>query len=281
MIQFDYSSLDLFKGKKKYKLSSVLGEDNFFYGLFDPENEKLLKAKYLTDLPKYFFQDDDYLSSFFAEENLDEKMVSEAVFAMAQAPFSLLPEHINPQDSDLYKATFADWHIDDPKQQMQVQYLLNNAANLYFFSPANLPAFLTARFGVAKIVHLNGALIEGMKELGLEDALMVNALNRSIQTVVMRRGKLMQSNYYTLEGEDDALYFALLNAKNHDLDPLKDAFYYAGPLPVEGTYLSDFHQHIQHFEPLKISDRLQYANVFLGKSKALFYDLQAVLSCAS
>lgn len=278
MIQFDYSSVDLLQEHKKYKLSSVFGEDNFFYGLFDDRTNRLMKAKFITGLPMGFQQDRAFLKHFLEKEIVPSERITYSVAAVANAHFTLLPFGLEPDQNNTIDS-FSPLRYDNA-YQLKNQEIERAGVTMPFYIPDALESALTDRFKEnISIVHLNGALVKAGSSVDSHRFLLLNWLGQSIQTVVYHDKTLRQSNHYYLDGEHDALYFTLLNSQLQELDPLYDQYYLTGPMPIELHGPDVLKQHIKYFELLANHNRLNYANVFLGKPKHFFFDLQAVLEC--
>jgi len=128
---------------------------------------------------------------------------------------------------------------------------------------------------------LNAALISALDELKLKKFILFNFLVNEFQTVVFKNGHLVQTNHYQLSGAHDAVYYALLNCKHNEFDPLNDQFYMSGPFPEEMVNKLLFDQHFKYLDGIGDMNRLNYSNVFLGKAKHMFFDLQSVLKCES
>jgi hypothetical protein len=280
MIQFDYESKDLFKENKSYKLSSVYGEDNFFYGLFEDRTDRLMKARFITGLPAGYLNDADFLRDLFRKEKLTGESVLYSAHAVSNPHFTLLP---------------ADWRIEDPAKlagsfsgvekdnrfEFLIQQVGQAAVQLSYFMPAVLKSVIRESYPNGVLMHLNGALIHTSASFSSQTFLLANWLDRTLQTVVWRGGKLLRSNHYALMGQDDALYYILLNAAEQQLDPLNDSFYITGPIPLDASGPQSLSRHIKFLDPVSDPNRLNFANVFLGKSRHMFYDLQCVLQCES
>jgi hypothetical protein len=279
MIQFEYQSRDLFKSNDKYKLSSVFGEDNFFYGLFDTRTEKLVKAKNISGLPAGYWFSEEALTALLKDEKLTDPTIETSVHAISLDGFHLVPDGLSIKNQEKY---FQSVSLKAGQEQYKhlVQRISDPACDLHFLAPRMLVDVVEHNADQTKVCHLNGALINKVHQYGSEDFMVVNFLGSAVQTLVFRRSKLQQTNHYSLLGEHDALYYVLLNYKVHGLDPLDHKLYYTGPGVVEDQNLMLLQQHIENIEPMAIRDRLKYSNVFLGKPKYPFFLLQSILSCA-
>jgi len=279
MIQFEYSSIDLFKKKEEYILSSVIGEDNIFYGIYQKDSGKLMASSFLTDLDNHFFLQKEVLFSLFSERDLFNESITEIRIAFATEHFSLLPYEVEMKEEKEFAENFSYLVHDD-------DYLLckDDLSNLeifnYFMLPRKIKEFTEEHFGISKIVHFNSALISRMS-IEEESFILFNFLDKRLQTVVVKKGEFLQSNDYGLEGKDDALYYALMNCKRFDFDPSIHQFYFTGTLNKNSTQFEIFNSHFRFLDLLGNKDRLKYANVFLGKEKHLFFDLDCVFKCES
>jgi len=279
MIQFDYTSIDLFKNNKKYKLSSIIGEDNFFYGLFERDSGKLVCAKLINDLPLNYFLNESFIEELFRRENLFHPAILKIQLAFLSDHFSIIPQELYSNKKDLAKFldSFTCLHNDNHYELVknEIDYL---ASDFYYFIPIYMEAFLKKQYGETKIVHLNEALARYVRKIN-ERFIFINLFNDKMQTIVMNNGALMQTNNYTIQGVDDVLYYVLLNAKNFNFNPEYDQFYLAGTLEKDSLLIQSLIKHIKHLDFLGNNDRLHFSNVFLAKSKHLFYDLDCVVSC--
>ena len=277
MIQFEYSSEELKNSNTKYILSSVIGEDNFFYGLYRPEDHRLMKAKLISSLDKGYFLDQEALKALFDEEKLNEDSVSQCAFAYTTAHFSIHPGELKLTDIREFADSFTALH-HDKRYKLEEQELKEAGFSFHYILPKSIKTFLNERFKDPSIVHFNAALVSKTLETG-GDYVLFNFYNNSFQTVVIKDSGFIQTNDYEIKGQDDALYYALLNCRNHDIEPAEQQFYISGTLDIDSPQVKLFLNHFRNIELFADRNRLHYANIFLGKSKHLFFDLDCVLSC--
>lgn len=277
MILFDYSSIDLFKTKNKLQLSSVLGEDNFFYGIYDLEENRLLSAKFIDGLKPGYYKLEKELYDLLEKEKLFHQNIEESVFAFSNSTFTIVPSDATDLSAESIGESINALLFDE-EYALQKQKISDKAL-LYFYCPKFSFEYLNTQFPTSSFVHFNGALVKAL-EASAEDFLFVNLLKNSIQTAVFKKGTLLQTHHYDLAGPHDLLYYLLLNCKQADLDPTKVDLRIAGPFPDDSPLLSLLGQHFP--KPLLIGnkDRFAYSNVFLGKSKHKFYDLECIRQCA-
>jgi hypothetical protein len=277
MIQFNYSSIELYKKKEKYLMSSVIGEDIFYYGLYNISNNKLMAVKLISGLPKNYFTDEQQLNKLFDQEGLLGENIAQCKMAFSTEHFSILPTEIGPESLEGFAESFSGLFHDE-------NYVLDFSSvedlefKFYYMMPVALKKCLSERFEDFKIHHFNAALLKGVSTTN-GNFIFFNFLNDKLQTIVVKDGELLQTNHYLIHGRDDALYFGLLNCRNFDFDPERDSFLLAGTLDVDSPQIQLFQRHFNKLDFIAEKDRLNYSNVFLGKSKHLFFDLECVRIC--
>jgi hypothetical protein len=278
MIQFDYESIDFNSTKTSYKLSSVFGEDNFFYGVTDLSTNKLIKAKFITDLPLDYWLKESIIDELMVSENLHQLKPKRTVNAILNDAFNLLPNELDLKKKSAVRSNLNPLY-DDPAYIQKMQRIDLVGAELHYSIPLSLYDGLEKYFLGSTYCHFNGAMISSMNLLDEQSFVMIHIQGRTIQTFCYINNVLQQTNHYELQGKDDTLYYTLLTLKTNDLDPLKTQVFFTGPFDLDNKIIQEMKPHLNDMVPYGINDRLLYANVFLGTSKHQFFGLQAVSKC--
>lgn len=275
MILFDYKSSELFLNKKSYKLSSVIGEDNFYFGLFELPQGTLRQAKFISNLPKNFYLNGDLFASILDRENLLNNYINEASFSIQSPSFIIMPDFLAEKMSDSEIARDISAVGYDDKYKLSRSVLDQFHSVFFFMEPATLVQKLSEFYTETRVSHLNSTLINRGKSINGQ-FLMLHIYGQTLQTVFMDHGQLLQSNDYCFQSSDDVLYYALLSLKNHGLDPGTTKVYYTGMVKDDGPLAELLGKHIRNLQLLDNKTSASYSNVFLGKQKSYFFSLECL-----
>lgn len=275
MILFDYKSSELFLNKKSYKLSSVIGEDNFYFGLFELPQGTLRQAKFISNLPENFYLDDDLFASILERENLMNESIKKASFSIQSPSFIMIPDFLAEKipESEIARDISAVGY--DIRYKLSGSSLDQFQSVFFFLEPTTLVQKLSGFYTETKISHLNSILINQGKSMNGQ-FLLLHIYGQTLQTVLMDHDRLLQSNDYCFQSSDDVLYYALLSLKNHGLDPGNTIVYYTGMVKDDGPLTELLAKHIRNLQLLDNKTSATYSNVFLGKQKSYFFSLECL-----
>jgi len=256
-------------------LSSVIGEDNFYFGLFELPHGTLRQAKFISNLPRNYYLNDDLFVSILERESLMNKQIIEASFAVQSPSFTIIPDFLAKEmpDSEISREISAVGYDN--------RYILTGSSMdrwqsvFYYLEPATLVQQLAAIYTESRISHFNSTLIKRGKSMK-GPFLMLHIYDQTLQTVLMDDDQFLQSNDYRFQSSDDVLYYALLNLKNHGLDPGETVVYYTGMEKDDGPLAGLLCKHIRNLELLDNKSLASYSNVFLGKQKSYFFSLECL-----
>jgi predicted GNAT family N-acyltransferase len=275
MIQFDYKSSELFYSGKSYKLSSVLGEDNFYFGLFELPTGIMRQAKFITGLPKNFFLDSMFFNGLLEQESLLNSQIIKASFAYQSPYFTIIPDFITVNTSDQEMARDISALCHDERFRLNKIPLNGLDSSLCFMESVSNTEILYQNFPSVSVTHLNAVLYNKLK-LSNEQILLVHIYDQSVQTLLLDQGKLIQTNDYQFRSESDILYYILLNLKNSQTDPSLARVMVSGMIRDEGYTADLLRKHLRFVEFVDLKKEGQYSNVFLGKQKSYFFSLECL-----
>lgn len=275
MIQFDYKSSELFYSGKSYKLSSVLGEDNFYFGLFELPSGIMKQAKFITGLPKNYFLDSMVFNNLMEQENLFNKQIVQTSFAYQSPFFTIVPDIIAEKTPDQELARDISAWCHDERFRLSRIPLAGLDSSLCFMESVSTTEILFENYPVVSVSHLNAVLYNKLK-LQSEQMLVVHIYDQSMQTLLLDRGNLLQTNDYPFRSEDDILYYILLNLKNTQTDPELAKVMVSGMIREEGYAADLLRKHLRFVNFLDLKKEGQYSNVFLGKQKSYFFSLECM-----
>lgn len=275
MILFDYKSSELFLNKKSYKLSSVIGEDNFYFGLFELPHSILRQAKFISNLPKNYYLNDDLFAKILERENLLNKDIIEASFTIQSPSFTIIPDFLAEKMPDTEIAREISAVGYDDRYKLSGSSLDQFSSVFFFMEPATLVQKLSEFYTGTRVSHLNSTLIKRAKSMNGK-FLMLHIYGQTLQTVLMDHDQLLQSNDYCFQSSDDVLYYALLSLKNHGLDPGNTIVYYTGMVKDDGPLAELLGKHIRNLQLLDNKTSASYSNVFLGKQKSYFFSVECL-----
>ncbi len=275
MIGLNYTSQDINISNEYFKLSSIFSEDNLIFALFRLSDKKILSTVEVSNLAEGYYFDLDYLHDIFQNNNLFASNIIEAEFAYLTNEFSIVPNDIEIEETDqevTLDAVSAKQYSDDYKVLSSSLPTLNSKN--YFPFPNIFYSFLNSKYKKVRAFHANDSLIEKSKNFISEDNFLLANLNgKSLQTVVSRGGKIMQSNAYQIKSKEDILYYILLNLKSHGMPTNIANVYLAGRLSKDSDLHNLLHGYIKRLKYIDNISRLNFSNVFLGKPKHLFFDI--------
>ncbi len=279
MIGIDYSSLEL-NNTDKYKLSSIITGDNLLFAITRLSDGKIIKIKELSRLKENFFLDSEYILKLFKNNNLLSDNFIEASIAFAANEVSIVPRVLLSKEIKNYNSLLQSvpQYLDD--FEIQKSYIQNIDSYSFFPFPKALDNLLKSNYRKFSIHHSNDALIcQAAKSITSKDFILANFHEYLLQTIVYREKKLVQSNIYSINTKEDILYYILLNLKNNAI-PLNMAdVFLSGRVYKESSIHKLLYEHIKNIYFVNDLNRLDFANVFLGKAKHLFFDIYSLAKC--
>ena len=276
MIPFDYSSADLKHSKEKMILSSVIGEDNFFYGLFRKQPLRLMASRLITGLTKDTLHTAEKIKALFERNDLLNYPVDEVKMAVASPHFMLVPGPASLPDSIV-----RDWLDDtafDPGFTLLRQPFPGLETEFVFSFPEALKTGLSDMFPDVTFLHLN-ACLAGFTSGQDENRAVLNVFSNTFQLLAFQGGKLLGTHHYPLNSKEDVLYYTLLLYKNNSFRPESVPLCVSGHISEDSPTWKLLLNHLGEVHSLEFGDRLHYSNVFLGKPRRWFYDLDCVRGC--
>lgn len=212
---------------EEYKLSALIGADNFFYGLYDSLG-KLVKSNFLTRLSPNDLATADGLQGILKVEGIDGLKISRSIVGIDNNKFTFVP--------------FSDYE----KTEKQV-YLKNTAAltdneEIFVdFKNSICTVFavdkimfhnISKAFVNPEIMHIQTALHSDMS-ISHRNAALVDVNNQGVKVQAVKNGKLLLSNNYDTNENLGILYFTALAYEKLDLDMKSYPLYLSGNITKE------------------------------------------------
>ncbi len=273
MIQFDYKSTELFLHNKSYELSSLMGEDNFYFGLFELPERKLKQAKLISDLPDRYYLEPEKIRSILVDEQLVSEKISRASFLYQSPYFAIYPDFIADTMSDQEIAKEISALNYDIRYKLIRHGLQENESSFCFLGASQIDQTLKEIYPEYSITHLNARFFELLRSMDTR-FLFMHVFGNSMQIMMVDEGKLLQTNDFSYSSADDLLYYVLLTLKNHDFDPANTRVYVSGIIEAAGTAMELLGRHIRYITLKDNRAVMSYSNIFLGKQKSYFFSLE-------
>ncbi len=280
MIGINLESSELFKNNKKYKLSSIISGDNLLYSLSEISTGKILAVRELPDLPENFYFDDDYLKSLFEENGLFNNKIEEVSLAILSPDFSLVPEKLYKESIKL--ELFAGVSIRQYEKEYEIVKNHINELESYnlFLVPKQLKKFLDSHYKTVTYHHATDIFLSKYDFIdSYDNTLMVNLNDKYLQTAIFKGGNFTQTNVYSAKTKEDVLYYIVANLSNSAIPMNKANVVLSGRIEEDSSVYNLLYEHIKNISFVKGIPRLSFSNIFLGKSKHLFFDLYALSQC--
>ncbi len=279
MTGIDYSSID-YNNKDKYKLSSIITEDNLLFALTRFADNKIIKIKEISKLKENFSLDSDYTFNLFQKNKLFNKNIEEISVAFLAKEFTIVPKEIISDNIKKYNNLLhsVKQYLDD--YSIQKSYIDNIDAYNFFPFPKALKKLVSDNYANTNIFHANDLLVcQSKKNINTKDFILVNFHEYLLQTVVFRAGEFVQTNIYDIKTKDDILYYILLNLKNTGIPLNLVHVYLSGRVQKESAIYKLLFEHIKNIHFMDNLDRTDFSNVFLGKPKHIFFDIYSLSKC--
>ncbi|HHH53390.1 MAG TPA: DUF3822 family protein [Bacteroidetes bacterium] len=276
-----YQSSDLNKTTNKNKLSSIISGDNFIYGISSKENNKLLSFKELPYFENNFFLDESKLKEIFSNNHLLEN-IEEIKIAILSPDFVFCPSELYTKESehDLLKTVTIKQYLND--YSIETKFISHLNSYLLFLIPKVLKDFLKNNYDKVNFFHANEIFLSKYKFINsYENLLIANINNGYLQTAIYKNDQFRQTNVYNINNKEDILYHIISNLSNHSMPVNIADVILAGRLERESAIFKILAEHIKNISFIDNLDRRDFSNVFLGKSKHLFFDIYALSQCES
>ncbi len=275
MIGLNYISQEINTSSEYFKLSSIFSEDNLVFALSRLSDNRILSVVELSYLNEGYYFDSDYLHDLFEKNNLLTLNIMKADFAHLTGEFSIIPNEIeveSTQEKVVLDLVSSKQYSDE--YEVFYSLLPTISSKNYFPFPKALYQFLKAKYQNVRCFHANDSLIEKSKKFIIDDSfILVNLNNQNLQTVVSIGNKIVQTNAYNIKSKEDVLYYILLNLKNHGIPTNIANVYISGRLSEDSDMHKLLYGYIKKLKYVNNIPRLNFANVFLGKPKHLFFDI--------
>jgi hypothetical protein len=218
MIGLNYSSQNIFTDNEKYKLSSIITEDNLFFGLTRIKDGKLLSVKEIVGLKIHYYFDIELLTKIFEDNNLFDHNIIDVSIAYLISDFSIIPKSVlNTTSIDTAISSVSIKQYDD-EFDIEKSFISTLDSYSIFPFPKKLKSFLSDNYSKFQIYHANDALIDQFaNQHKNSDVLLVNLHEYHLQTLIFKKGNFVQGNVYDIKTKDDILYYILRNLNNNGI----------------------------------------------------------------
>jgi len=207
---------------EEYKLSALIGADNFFYGLYDSSG-RLIKSNFLTRLSSNDISTIDGLEGILKVEGINGLKITRSVIGIDNNKFTFVP--------------FSDY--EKAKKNVYLQNTVNVTDNEEVFvdfknSICTIFAVdkimfhnITRAFPNPEVVHIQTAIHNDMS-ISHRNAALLDINNQGVKVHAVKNGKLLISNNYETNENLGILYFAALAYQKLGLDMKSYPLYLSG-----------------------------------------------------
>jgi len=264
---------------ERFKLSSLISEDNLLFGITRLRDNKLIGVKELRDLPNNFYLDKKYIQDLYQDVDIKDLKFNSISIAYTSLEFSIVPNPLikDKDKNDLFSNSIKKYYNDYSIVKSNIE---NLDASIFFPFPNAVYEFAAKRFKNVSIQHIISPLIEqGYKLIKSNDFLIANINGYQLQTIVFKDNEFVQANIYNIKTKEDILYYILLNLKDNAI-PLNIAeVYLSGRVDKESSIFTLLSEHIKNIIFINSIPRLDMSNIFLGKSNHEFFDIYSLSKC--
>jgi len=212
---------------EEYKLSVLLGADNFFYGLYNSAG-KLVKSNFLTRLASNDLSTQAGLQGILKVEGIDGLKITRSVIGIDNNKFTFVPfsDYEKTQKQLYLKNTIA---IED-NEEIFVDF--KNSVCTVFAVDKIMFQNITKSFPNPEIVHIQTALHNELS-MSHRNAALVDINNQGVKVQAIKNGKLLLSNNYETNENLGILYFAALAYEKLGLDKKSYPLFLSGNITKE------------------------------------------------
>ncbi len=212
---------------EQYKLSVLIGADNFFYGLYNSSGQ-LVKSNFLTRLSPNDIMTIDGLKGIMKVEGVDGLKITRTVIGIDNNKFTFVPftDYEKTQKHIYLKNTV------DVKDDEEVFVDFKNSICTVFAADKIMFQNITKSFPNPEIVHIQTALHNDMS-ITHRNAALVDINNQGVKVQAIKNGKLLMSNNYDTNENLGILYFAALAYDKLGLDFKNYPLYLSGNITKE------------------------------------------------
>jgi len=212
---------------EEYKLSALIGADNFFYGLYD-STRKLVKSNFLTRLAQNDLTTQDGLQGIMKVEGINGLKITRSVIGIDNNKFTFVPF------SD-YEKTQKEIYLRNTvevKDNEEIFVDFKNSICTVFAADKIAFHNITRSFPNPEVVHVQTAMHSDMS-ITHRNATLVDINNQGVKVQAIKNGKLLMSNNYDTNENLGILYFAALAYQKLGLDMKSYPLYLSGNITKE------------------------------------------------
>lgn len=197
---------------QEYKLSVLIGADNFFYGLYDTSG-KLAKSNYLTRLTSNDISTIDGLEGILKGEGIDGLKITRTVIGIDNNKFTFIPfGDYEKSKKEVYLSNTVQ-----VKDNEEIFVDFKNSICTIFAVDKIMFHNITKAFPNPEIVHIQTAIHNDMS-VSHRNAALVDINNQGVKVHAIKNGKLMLCNNYDTNENLGVLYYAALAYQKLGLD---------------------------------------------------------------
>lgn len=212
---------------EEYKLSALIGADNFFYGLYDSSG-KLVKSNFLTRLAPNDLTTIDGLTGILKVEGVDGLKITRSIIGIDNNKFTFVPfSDYEKTEKHVYLKNTAQ--VTD-NEEICVDFK-NSICTVFAVDKITFHN-ISKSFPNAEIVHVQTALHNDMS-MAHRNATLVDVNNQGVKVQAIKNGKLLLSNNYDTNENLGILYFTALAYEKLGLDMKSYPLYLSGNITKE------------------------------------------------
>lgn len=207
---------------EEYKLSVLIGADNFFYGLYNKSGQ-LVKSNYLTRLSNNDISTIDGLEGILKVEGISGLKVTRTVIGIDNNKFTFVPfsDYEKSQKQVYLRNTV------DVKDNEEIFVDFKNSICTIFSVDKIMFHNITKAFPNPEIVHVQTAIHNDMS-ISHRNATLLDVNNQGVKVHAIKNGKLLLSNNYETSENLGILYFAALAYQKLGLEMKNYPLYLSG-----------------------------------------------------
>lgn len=189
---------------EEYKLSALIGADNFFYGLYDTTG-KLVKSNYLTRLTANDLSTIDGLEGIMKAEGISGLKITRSIIGVDNNKFTFVP--FSDYEKEKKQVYLRNTVKVEDNEEVFVDFK-NSICSIYAVDKI---AFhnITKAFPNPEIVHIQTAIHNDMS-ISHRNAALLDVNNQGVKVHAIKNGKLLLSNNFETNESLGILYYAAL-----------------------------------------------------------------------
>lgn len=279
MITFNRTDPNLFKTNELYKLSLLIGRDNFLFALksLSDDKIKLISSYYLSGSLEKQAED---LLRIIQENSLNSKSIFRKNVCFLSPEFSFVPsgfEKSNNENSILDHITIKHYLDDFEVQNCDATTL---QSKIFFPAPKQISTILKDQFGEYQIFHGIQFLAENLLSYTNEtDFVFCNFDYDNFQILAFKNRKFFSGNIiYNLE-KDEILYHIISVYYKNAFLINKIKLILSGRIEEDSPIYDTLNKHIKYVSFIDFKKTPHFSEVFNDTKDHSFFDVFLLSKC--